>query len=133
MRTRAARGAGESRLLCPACWRRSEIELAGAAVGAVPEGCAPRSSARIPAPGDEIVLVGSSGLHANGASLARLIAGRLSGRLRDGALRRNTSFGEALLEPSIDVRGARSWLLLLAQDAADLLPQPHNRDTACSS
>ena len=30
-------------------------------------------------PGDEIVLVASSGLHANGASLARMIAGRLPG------------------------------------------------------
>jgi phosphoribosylformylglycinamidine cyclo-ligase len=51
-------------------------------------------------PGDEIVLVASSGLHANGASLARLIAGRLpegyATSLPDGK-----ALGEALLEPSI--------------------------------
>ena len=45
------------------------------------------------------MLVASSGLHANGASLARLVAGRLADgwatRLPSGA-----TFGEALLEPS---------------------------------
>jgi phosphoribosylformylglycinamidine cyclo-ligase len=76
-----------------------EIELAGSAVGAVPAGCAPILGADLQ-PGDEIVLVASSGLHANGASLARLVA---SG-LQDGyatKLPSGTSFGEALLTPSI--------------------------------
>ncbi|HUB36715.1 MAG TPA: AIR synthase related protein [Solirubrobacteraceae bacterium] len=76
----------------------SEIELAGAAVGAVPRGRAAILGEEL-APGDEIVLVASNGLHANGASLARLIAGRLpegyATRLPGGA-----TFGEALLEPS---------------------------------
>jgi phosphoribosylformylglycinamidine cyclo-ligase len=76
-----------------------EIELAGAAVGVLPEGRAPILGEQL-APGDEIVLVGSSGLHANGASLARLIAERLpdgyATELPDG-----TSFGEALLAPSL--------------------------------
>jgi phosphoribosylformylglycinamidine cyclo-ligase len=75
-----------------------EIELAGAAVGAVPRGRAAILGEEL-APGDEIVLVASNGLHANGASLARLIAGRLpegyAARLPSGA-----TFGEALLEPS---------------------------------
>jgi phosphoribosylformylglycinamidine cyclo-ligase len=75
-----------------------EIELAGAAVGAVPRGRAAILGEEL-APGDEIVLVASNGLHANGASLARLIAGRLpegyATRLPSG-----TTFGEALLEPS---------------------------------
>ncbi len=65
------------------------------------------------AAGDEIVLVASSGLHANGASLARLIAGRLpDGYATElpmygsvpstvGAGAAATTFGEALLEPSV--------------------------------
>jgi phosphoribosylformylglycinamidine cyclo-ligase len=76
-----------------------DIELAGAAIGAVPAGRAPILGERLRA-GDEIVLVASSGLHANGASLARLLAGRLSDgyatRLADGQ-----TLGEALLAPSV--------------------------------
>jgi phosphoribosylformylglycinamidine cyclo-ligase len=75
-----------------------EIELAGAAVGVVPEGRAPILGERL-GPGDEIVLVASTGLHANGASLARLLAGGL----RDGYATRlpsGATLGEALLEPS---------------------------------
>jgi phosphoribosylformylglycinamidine cyclo-ligase len=76
-----------------------DIELAGAAVGALPEGRAPILGAEL-AVGDEIVLLASSGLHANGASLARLLAARLSDgyatELHDG-----TTLGEALLEPSL--------------------------------
>jgi phosphoribosylformylglycinamidine cyclo-ligase len=77
----------------------ADIELAGAAVGVVPTGHSPLLGSQL-APGDEIVLVRSSGLHANGASLARVIADRLP----DGyatALPDGTSFGHALLEPSL--------------------------------
>jgi phosphoribosylformylglycinamidine cyclo-ligase len=100
-------GGGESPSL-PGLLAEEDIELAGAAVGAVPVGRSPILGERL-GPGDEIVLVASSGLHANGASLARLIAGRLpdgyatelpagvSGRDGAGA----TTFGEALLEPSV--------------------------------
>ena len=91
-------GGGESPslsgLLAPA-----DIELAGAAVGVVPTGAAPILGGELAA-GDEIVLVRSSGLHANGASLARLVAERLP----DGyatALPSGVTFGEALLEPSL--------------------------------
>lgn len=91
-------GGGESPSL-PGLLDEREIELAGAAVGAVPAGRAPILGEML-APGDEIVLVPSSGLHANGASLARLIAGRLddgySTPLADGR-----TFGEALLDPSV--------------------------------
>jgi phosphoribosylformylglycinamidine cyclo-ligase len=91
-------GGGESPSL-PGMLAEQDIELAGAAVGAVPEGRSPILGEAL-APGDEIVLVDSSGLHANGASLARLIAGRLpdgyATRLPDG-----TTFGEALLAPSV--------------------------------
>jgi phosphoribosylformylglycinamidine cyclo-ligase len=90
-------GGGESPSL-PGLVSEGEIELAGAAVGVVPPGRAPILGAEL-GPGDEIVLVASSGLHANGASLARHVAGGL----RDGyatALPSGTTLGEALLEPS---------------------------------
>ena len=91
-------GGGESPSLSGLLDER-EIELAGAAVGAVPEGREPILGERL-AVGDEIVLVASSGLHANGASLARLLAGRLpqgyATRLGSGR-----TLGEALLDPSL--------------------------------
>jgi len=91
-------GGGESPSL-PGLLAESEIELAGAAVGVVPDGGAPVLGERL-GPGDEIVIVASSGLHANGASLARLVAGHL----KDGyatPLPDGRSFGEALLDPSL--------------------------------
>ena len=91
-------GGGESPSL-PGLLAEEEIELAGAAVGAVPQGRAALLGEDLTA-GDEIVLVASSGLHANGASLARLISDRLvegyATRLPSGR-----SFGEALLDPSL--------------------------------
>jgi phosphoribosylformylglycinamidine cyclo-ligase len=76
-----------------------EIELAGSAVGVIPEPHEPLLGDRLQA-GDEIVLVASSGMHANGASLARMVAGRLP----DGyatALPSGATLGEALLAPSV--------------------------------
>jgi phosphoribosylformylglycinamidine cyclo-ligase len=91
-------GGGESPSL-PGLVEERDIELAGAAVGVLPAGHAAILGEQL-APGDEIVLVASSGLHANGASLARLIAGRLpdgyATLLSDGE-----TFGEALLAPSL--------------------------------
>ncbi len=91
-------GGGESPSL-PGLLAEDEVELAGAAVGAVPAGHTAVLGQEL-APGDEIVLVASSGLHANGASLARLIAARLPAgyatELPGGQL-----FGEALLEPTV--------------------------------
>jgi phosphoribosylformylglycinamidine cyclo-ligase len=101
-------GGGESPSLAGLVDER-EIELAGAAVGAVPRGRTPILGDRL-GPGDEIVLVRSSGLHANGASLARLVAGRLN----DGyatVLPSGTSLGEALLEPSTMYVGLVAELL----------------------
>jgi phosphoribosylformylglycinamidine cyclo-ligase len=91
-------GGGESPSL-PGLVDAEEIELAGSAVGALPEGRAPILGERL-APGDEIVLVASSGLHANGASLARMVADRLP----DGyaaPLPSGRAFGDALLDPSV--------------------------------
>ncbi len=75
-----------------------EIELAGSAVGLVPSG-SPILGAEL-ADGDEIVLVDSSGLHANGASLARRIAALLPGGYHF-ELPSGPTFGRALLEPSV--------------------------------
>jgi phosphoribosylformylglycinamidine cyclo-ligase len=91
-------GGGESPSL-PSMVAGPEIELAGSAIGAVPAGRQPIFGAAL-APGDEIVFVHSSGLHANGASLARKVAGELP----DGygtVLASGRTLGAALLDPSI--------------------------------
>ena len=91
-------GGGESPTL-PGLVAGADIELAGCAVGAVPEGRAAILGQSLAA-GDEIVFVDSSGLHANGASMARLLASReadgYAAELSDGR-----RLGEALLDPSI--------------------------------
>ena len=100
-------GGGESPSL-PGMLAEQDIELAGAAVGALPAGRSAILGERLAA-GDEIVLLASSGLHANGASLARLVADRLpdgyatllpdaSGRSDSRA---GVTLGEALLAPSL--------------------------------
>jgi phosphoribosylformylglycinamidine cyclo-ligase len=91
-------GGGESPSL-PGLVAESDIELAGSAVGAVPQGRAPILGAELAA-GDEIVLVPSSGLHANGSSLARRIAERLEDGYRT-PLRSGRAFGEALLDRTV--------------------------------
>ena len=91
-------GGGESPTL-PGMLAAEDIELAGAAVGAVPPGRSAILGERL-AVGDEIVIVASSGLHANGASLARLLASRLTEGYAT-PLASGVSFGEALLEPSL--------------------------------
>jgi phosphoribosylformylglycinamidine cyclo-ligase len=100
-------GGGESPSL-PGMLAEHDIELAGAAVGAVPAGRSAILGERLAA-GDEIVLVASSGLHANGASLARLVASELP----DGyaTVVADTTFGEALLEPSLMYVGLLAALL----------------------
>ena len=91
-------GGGESPSL-PDMVAGLEIELAGSAVGAVPAGRAPILGAAL-APGDEIVLVASSGLHANGASLARKVAAELPDGYRT-ALPSGRTLGAALLDRSV--------------------------------
>ncbi|HEY2652290.1 MAG TPA: AIR synthase-related protein [Solirubrobacteraceae bacterium] len=91
-------GGGESPSL-PGLVSDEDIELAGSAVGLVPVGRGPVLGAELVA-GDEIVLVASSGLHANGASLARMVAGQLPDGYRT-PLASGRPFGEALLDPSL--------------------------------
>jgi phosphoribosylformylglycinamidine cyclo-ligase len=96
--TQCVWGGGESPSL-PGLVSAADIELAGSAIGVIPDGVAPVLGGTL-AVGDEIVLVASSGLHANGASLARMVASRL----RDGYATRlpgGSTLGEALLEPSL--------------------------------
>ena len=90
-------GGGESPSL-PELVHGPEIELAGSAVGVVP-GRRPAILGADLGPGDEIVLVDSNGLHANGSSLARLVAGRLPEGYAT-ALPSGRRFGEALLDPT---------------------------------
>ncbi len=76
---------------------KDEIDLAACGIGRVPDGHEPLLSDGLQ-PGDEIVLVASTGLHTNGATLARVAAqrsGGLAATLPDG-----TSIGDALLTPS---------------------------------
>jgi phosphoribosylformylglycinamidine cyclo-ligase len=91
-------GGGESPSL-PELVSGPEIELAGSAIGVVPDGKRAILGSEL-VPGDEIVFVASSGLHANGSSLARLIAGRLPKRYAT-RLPSGRTFAEALLDRSV--------------------------------
>jgi phosphoribosylformylglycinamidine cyclo-ligase len=91
-------GGGESPSL-PELVSAADVELAGSAVGLVPPGHDPILGAEL-GPGDEIVFVASSGLHANGASLARMLAGRLPNGYAT-TLPSGRSFGESLLDPTV--------------------------------
>jgi phosphoribosylformylglycinamidine cyclo-ligase len=75
------------------------VDLAGSAVGRVPDGTAPIFGHDL-TPGDEIVLVASSGLHQNGASLARLVASELPLGLKT-PLASGRLFGDALLDEGV--------------------------------
>ena len=104
----SAWGGGESPTLAGVI-EADQVDLAGSAVGRVPAGGSPWLGDEL-APGDEIVLVESSGLHANGASLAR----RLASQLPLGwttPLPNGRAYGEAVLDPGALYAGlvARLW------------------------
>jgi phosphoribosylformylglycinamidine cyclo-ligase len=88
-------GGGESPSL-PGLVAPDDIELAGSAVGIVPPGRRPIFGADL-VPGDEIVIVASNGLHANGSSLARRVVEELPDGYRT-ALPSGRTFGDALLD-----------------------------------
>jgi phosphoribosylformylglycinamidine cyclo-ligase len=95
--SQATWGGGESPSLSGLV-AEDDIELAGSAVGRVPPGVAPVSGSELTA-GDEIILVASTGLHANGASLVRMVADSLpEGLLTPLASGRH--FGAAALDAS---------------------------------
>lgn len=91
-------GGGESPAL-PGLVSDDDIELAGSAIGLVPAEWGPILGEELRA-GDAIVLVESSGLHANGASLARSVAAGLPDGLLT-AMPSGRRFGDALLDPSV--------------------------------
>ena len=90
-------GGGESPTL-PGLIEPKDIELAGCAVGYVPEGAAPILGEEL-RPGDAIVLIAGTGLHANGASLARKVAAQRTDGLT-ATLPSGRSLGDALLVPA---------------------------------
>jgi len=90
-------GGGESPTLSGLI-HAADIELAGSAVGLVPEGHEGITGQAL-APGDDIVLVAATGLHANGASLARRLAGDMSEGYAT-ELPSGRTFGDALLDPA---------------------------------
>jgi phosphoribosylformylglycinamidine cyclo-ligase len=94
----AAWGGGESPAL-PGLVSDDDIELAGSAIGVVPAEWGPILGDEL-CDGDAIVLVESSGLHANGASLARSVAAALPDGLLT-AMPGGRRFGDALLDPSV--------------------------------
>jgi len=94
----AAWGGGESPSLAGLV-EPDGIDLGAAALGKVPAGVRPLLGSEL-APGDEIVLVASSGLHQNGASLARRVLPELERGLLE-PMASGRRFGEALLDPGL--------------------------------
>lgn len=94
----AAWGGGESPAL-PGVVADTAIELAGSSLGLVPAGRKAVLGHDV-APGDVVVLLPSSGLHANGASLARRVAAEQADGLLT-PLPSGRTLGEALLDPSV--------------------------------
>ena len=90
-------GGGESPSL-PELVAAQDIELAGSAIGAVAGG-EPLVGDQL-APGDELVFIASSGMHANGSSLARKVAGKLPDRYATH-LASGRTLGESLLDASV--------------------------------
>jgi phosphoribosylformylglycinamidine cyclo-ligase len=75
----------------------TDIELAGSAVGAVPQGRKPLLGEDL-RPGDDIVLIASSGIHTNGLTLAQQAARQLPEGLA-ARLPSGRALGSALLDP----------------------------------
>jgi phosphoribosylformylglycinamidine cyclo-ligase len=91
-------GGGESPAL-PDLVSPQDVEIAGSSIGTIPPEWGPLLGDDLRA-GQAIVLVDSSGLHANGATLARSVAKKLPDGLRT-AMPDGTAFGDALLAPSV--------------------------------
>src|SRR3954469_9818210 len=97
-RSQAVWGGGESPAL-PDLVSPKDVEIAGSSIGTIPPEWGPLLGDDLRA-GQAIVLVDSSGLHANGATLARSVAAKLPDGLRT-TMPDGTAFGDALLTPSV--------------------------------
>src|SRR4051812_40546736 len=97
-RSQAVWGGGESPAL-PDLVSPKDVEIAGSSIGTIPPEWGPLLGDDLRA-GQAIVLIDSSGLHANGATLARSVGAKLHDGLRP-AMPDGTAFGEALLAPSV--------------------------------
>src|SRR3954451_1427860 len=91
-------GGGESPAV-PDLVSQKDVEIAGASIGSLPPEWGPLLGDDLRA-GQSIVLIDSSGLHANGATLARSVARKLPDGLRT-VMPDGTPFGAALLTPSV--------------------------------
>src|SRR3954447_16890248 len=91
-------GGGESPAL-PDLVSQKDVEIAGASIGSLPPEWGPLLGDDLRAR-QSIVLIDSSGLHANGATLARSVARKLPDGLHT-AMPDGTPFGAALLTPSV--------------------------------
>ena len=115
-------GGGESPSL-PGLVAGEDIELAGARSAPFPSTGRPVLGDDLE-PGDDIVFVASSGLHANGSSLARKVASELPRRLWHRAAQRpRLRRGAAGSQPHL--RAARPGAP--AEPGGDPLPQPYHR------
>jgi len=94
---KASWGGGESPTLAGLI-DKDAVELAGSAIGIIPDKCQVLSGDKIEV-GDEIVMISSSGMHTNGASLARQIADKLPDSYAT-LLPSGKSFGSAVLDKS---------------------------------
>jgi phosphoribosylformylglycinamidine cyclo-ligase len=90
-------GGGESPSL-PGLVAKEDVEIAGSAIGRIPDGLSPILGDDLEH-GDDIVLVASTGLHANGASLIREVAADSPAGL-ESELPSGRSLGEAALDAS---------------------------------
>src|SRR4051812_1146148 len=91
-------GGGESPAL-PDLVSPNDVEIAGSSIGTIPPEWGPLLGDDLRA-GQAIVLIDSSGLHANGATLARSVAAKLPDGLRT-PMPDGNAFGDALLTPSV--------------------------------
>ena len=91
-----------------------------------------RSSASACAPAMRSCSSPVSGLHANGASLARLIAAAPARRLRDALPERRAASARRCSTPSVDVRAARRGAAR-RRSVPVHLPQPHHRPRAAEA
>jgi phosphoribosylformylglycinamidine cyclo-ligase len=118
----AAWGGGETPQLKDIL-RPGVIELSGAAVGEIYPKKNLAHGDRLE-PGDGIILLGSSGIHANGLTLAREVAEKLpegyATELEDGSL-----YGDALLRPTIIYVEAVRALLAARRGRGPLYVQYH--------